>query len=224
MTLPVSDAPVEILPTRRARASVIWLHGLGSDAEDLVPAARALAERCVQPLHFVLPRAPRIPVTRYHRFRLRAWFDVVTDDFEQRGSPQGLDAAVATVERLVQRELDRGMAPEQILVAGFSQGGAVALQAALRSAAPLLGVAALSAYLPQRERLPATGRARPVLLAHAPDDDVVPIAAAESARDWLCERGHAVSWWTGGSGHRLSADALDALARWLDALLGAEAG
>jgi phospholipase/carboxylesterase len=218
-----ADAPLEILPTRRAQASVIWLHGLGANAEDLAPAATALAERCAHPLHFVLPRAPRLPVTLYHRFRLRAWFDVVSEDFGQRGSPEGLDAAVEAVERLALRERERGVAPERLLLAGFSQGGAVALHAALRRPGPLLGVAALSTYLPHRDRIPPDPHARAVFLGHAPDDDVVPIAIAESARDWLREQGHALHWWTGGSGHRLGEDAVGALAQWLDARLD-EAG
>ena len=219
MLLPAADAPLEILPKRRAHASVIWLHGLGADAEDLAPAAVALAERSAHPLHFVLPRAPRLPVTLYHRFRLRAWFDVVSEDFEQRGSPEGLDAAVEAVERLAQRELERGVAPERLLYAGFSQGGAVALHAALRRPGPLLGVAALSTYLPHRERVPAGSPTRAVFLAHAPDDDVVPIAVAESARDWLRGQGHALDWWAGGSAHRLGEDTVAALAQWLDARL-----
>ncbi len=223
MQQPAADAPLEILPKRRAHASVIWLHGLGADAEDLAPAAVALAERSAHPLHFVLPRAPRLPVTLYHRFRLRAWFDVVSEDFEQRGSPEGLDAAVEAVERLAQRELDRGVAPERLLYAGFSQGGAVALHAALRRPGPLLGVAALSTYLPHRERVPPDCPARAVFLSHAPDDDVVPIAIAESARDWLSRQGHALSWWSGGSGHSLGGDTVAALAQWLDARLD-EAG
>ena len=221
MTHAAADTPLEILPKRRPHASVIWLHGLGADAEDLVPAATALAERCLAPLHFVLPRAPRLPVTLYHRFRLRAWFDVVSEDFDQRGTPAGLDAAVEVVARLAQRELDRGLPPERLLLAGFSQGGAVALQAALRRAGPLLGVAALSSYLPQRERLAPEVPSRAVFLAHAPDDDVVPIAVAESARDWLERRGDEVTWWAGGSGHAVADDALAALAAWLEARLAA---
>jgi phospholipase/carboxylesterase len=172
------------------------------------------------PLHLVLPRAPLVLVTRYGRLRLRAWFDVVDEGFERRARPADLGAAVADAHRLVRREVERGVREKRILLAGFSQGAAVALHAGLRHAGDLLGVAALSGYLPLREELPAAP-ARRVFLAHAADDDVVPMAVAESARDWLLERGHAVTWWPHARGHAVTEAEVSALAAWIDAAIGA---
>jgi phospholipase/carboxylesterase len=185
--MPSPDFPLELIPKRRPAASVIWLHGLGGDASELAPAAEALMSVAAHPLHLVLPRAPVVAVTHYGRVRLRAWYDVVDEGFDRRARPADLGAAVAEVHRLLGREVARGVPHERNLLAGFSQGAAVVLHAALRHAGELLGVAALSGYLPLREELPPAP-ARPVFLAHASDDDVVPIAIAESARDWLVER------------------------------------
>lgn len=218
--MPNTELPLELIPRRRPAASVIWLHGLGADAGDLAPAAELLMGRSAHPLHVVLPRAPLVPVTRYGRVRLRAWFDVVDEGFDRRARPADLDAAVAETHRFLHREAERGVAGGRVLLAGFSQGAAVVLHAALRHAGELLGVAALSGYLPLREELPAAA-ARPVFLAHAADDDVVPLAVAESARDWLLERGHGVTWWPHASGHAVSEAEVAALAAWIDARIEA---
>ncbi|MCU0767775.1 MAG: alpha/beta hydrolase-fold protein [Gammaproteobacteria bacterium] len=218
--MPAPELPLELMPKRRPAASVIWLHGLGADAGDLLPAAEQLMREASHPLHVVLPRAPIIAVTRYGRVRLRAWFDVVDDGFDRRARPADLDAAVAEVHRLVRREIERGLPGRRILLAGFSQGAAVALHAALRHAGELLGVAALSGYLPLRDALVAAAVARPVFLAHAADDVVVPLAVAESARDWLVGRGHEVTWWPHASGHAVTEAEVSTLAAWVDTAIG----
>jgi phospholipase/carboxylesterase len=219
--MPSTQLPVELTPKRRPAASVIWLHGLGADAGDLLRAAEALMAVSAHPLHVVLPRAPHIPVTRYGRVRLRAWFDVVDEGFDRRARPADLDAAVAEALRLVHRDAERGIPGRRVLLAGFSQGAAVVLHAALRHGEALLGVAALSGYLPLRDALPPAP-AREVFLAHGADDEVVPLAVAESARDWLSARGHRVTWWPHASGHTISADEVNVLAAWIDARIDAQ--
>lgn len=175
------------------RASVIWLHGLGADGHDFEPIVPELG--LGEPVRFVFPHAPVRPVTLNQGMRMRAWYDI----FQLGGGPEdeaGVRASQRLVEQMIAEEKRRGS--ERVVLAGFSQGGAIALQTALRHPEPLAGVMALSAYLPlaaklEAERAPAN-QAAPIFMAHGTYDDIIPLARAEQSRQFLERLGYAVEW------------------------------
>ncbi|TZF87880.1 alpha/beta hydrolase, partial [Cognatilysobacter lacus] len=128
--------------------SVIWLHGLGADGNDFAPLVPELVRRDWPAIRFVFPHAPVQPVTINGGMRMRSWYDIVSFDLTGRADSAGVDESVARVEALVEREVERGVPASRIVLAGFSQGGAVALAAGLRREEPLAGLVALSTYLP----------------------------------------------------------------------------
>jgi len=199
----VSNPPPIILQTgKQPRHSIIWLHGLGADGQDFVP----IADELTLPLavRYIFPHAPMRPVTINGGFVMRAWYDI-----RQLGSPEGLGsdahqdavgirASQTIIEKLIAQEVAQGTAPGNIFLAGFSQGGAVALHTALRQNAPLGGVLALSTYLPladcaAQERLEAT-KATPVFMAHGRSDPIVPFAMGTASRERLLGLGYSVEW------------------------------
>jgi phospholipase/carboxylesterase len=172
---------IEIEPRLAARASVIWLHGLGAGAEDFAPAVPHLALPPELPVRFVFPEAPRRPVTINAGAVMPAWYDLTSLDGSAPEDEAGIRGAARELRALVERENARGVPSRSIALAGFSQGGAVALFAGLRHPQPLAGIAALSTYLVlagtwERERHPANA-ATPVFLAHGELDPLVPLEA-----------------------------------------------
>ncbi len=131
--------------------SIIWLHGLGADGHDFVPIVDEL--RLPVAVRYIFPHAPKRPVTINGGFIMRAWYDIASENIDMRQDEPGIRASQADVGKLIEKEVARGMAPEHIFLAGFSQGGAIALQIALRQNLPLAGVLALSTYLPLSQRL-----------------------------------------------------------------------
>jgi phospholipase/carboxylesterase len=189
---------VEVEPRAPADAAVVWLHGLGADGHDfesLVPELRLPASPAVR---FVFPHAPTRPVTIGGGHRMRAWYDIAGFDRGARQDETGIRESAEAVGALVRREQGRGIAAERIVVAGFSQGGAMALFLALRWPERLAAVIALSTYLPLGDTLAAEAHpanaAVPVLLAHGSSDPIVPLAAGEAARERLRSLGYDVDW------------------------------
>ena len=174
------------------QAAVIWLHGLGADGHDFEPIVPEL--ELAQPVRFVFPHAPLRPVTINQGMRMRAWYDI----YQFGGGPEdeaGIRASQRIVEDLIQQQ---GLPANRIVLAGFSQGGAIALQTALRHAERLAGVLALSTYLPlaaalAAERSPANGDV-PILMAHGTYDDIIPLARAEQSRQALERLGYRLQW------------------------------
>ena len=190
---------LEIQPGAKADAAVIWLHGLGADGHDFEPIVPELRLPPSLALRFVFPHAPVRPVTLNQGMRMRAWYDI----FQLGGGAEdesGIRASQALVERLIEVEKQKGIAPARIVLAGFSQGGAIALQTALRYPERLAGVLALSTYLPLNEKLSAekstANAAVPIFMAHGSYDDVIPLARAEQSRRILEQLGYAVEWHT----------------------------
>lgn len=170
--------------------SVIWLHGLGADGHDFAPIVPELVRREWPALRFVFPHAPVMPITINNGHAMRAWYDIVSLDFSKvREDAAGVRRSIGEVEALVGRERDRGVPAQRIILAGFSQGGAVALAAALRREQPFLGVAALSTYLPLAADTAAEattkGLATPLFMAHGTQDPVVPLAAGQKSAEAL---------------------------------------
>ena len=178
--------------------SIIWMHGLGADANDFAPAVPALSLGPDRPMRFIFPNAPLRPVTINGGMVMRAWFDVLGVEMDSRIDEAGVRESAAAVELLVEKELARGVPAHRILLAGFSQGGAVALFSALRYPQELGGVIALSTYLPARAHVDTeasdANRRIPIFMAHGEFDNVLPISLGERSRDWLRETGYRVQW------------------------------
>lgn len=170
--------------------SVIWLHGLGADGHDFAPIVPELVRRDWPALRFVFPHAPVMPITINNGHAMRAWYDIVSLDFSKvREDAAGVRRSIAEVEALIGRERDRGIPAHSVILAGFSQGGAITLAAGLRREQPLLGLAVLSAYLPLAAETPVEatpqGLATPLFMAHGTQDPVVPLAAGQRSADAL---------------------------------------
>ncbi|MBX3703710.1 MAG: carboxylesterase [Steroidobacteraceae bacterium] len=192
-----ADAVV-LAPAAEAAASVIWLHGLGADGHDFVPIVPELGLPASPAIRFVFPHAPVRPVTLNMGMRMRAWYDIRTLTAEGRADEEGIRASTALLVRYIQRERAAGIPSQKIVVAGFSQGGAVALHAGLRHPEPLAGILGLSTYLPLQATLAGelseANRATPILMCHGLYDPVLPAGLGAMARDWLRTQGYAVEW------------------------------
>jgi len=208
---------VEIETGSRPQASVIWLHGLGADGHDFEPIVPELA--AAQPLRFVFPHAPVRPVTINQGMRMRAWYDIL-----QFGGGAEDEAGIRDSQRLVEDLIKQQPFPSnRILLAGFSQGGAVALQAALRHPERLAGVLALSTYLPlaatlEAERSPAN-RDLPIFMAHGQYDDIIPLARAEQSRRRLEQLGYPVEWHAYAMPHSLCPQEIQDICQFLGRIL-----
>lgn len=213
---------VELEPRAPASAAVIWLHGLGADGHDFEPIVPELG--LAIPVRFVFPHAPVRPVTLNGGFPMRAWFDVSHLDERVERDLVGIEASRAAVDALVARELARGIAPGRIVLAGFSQGGAIALHAGLRQATPLAGILALSTFLPTRQGLPdavhAANRQTPILMCHGTLDPVVQPRFGESSRDVLRALGCDVTWREYPMPHSVCAEEVRDIGLWLGERLG----
>jgi phospholipase/carboxylesterase len=206
---------VEIETGPEPRAAVIWLHGLGADGHDFEPIVPEL--QLEQAVRFVFPHAPVRPVTINNGMRMRAWYDI----FQFGGGPEdeaGIRASQKIVEALIGAE--KG---QKIVLAGFSQGGAIVLQAALRHAEALAGVLALSTYLPLAAKVQAeassANRAIPIFMAHGQYDEIIPLDRAEASRDALQRLGYAVEWHAYPMPHSVCAPEIADISRFLNRVL-----
>ena len=205
--------------------SVLWLHGLGADGNDFVPILPELVRRDWPAMRFVFPHAPVRPVTVNGGMRMRAWYDIVGMDFASRADAAGIEESVAQVEALVARENERGVPPSKILLAGFSQGGAIALAAGLRRRAPLAGLVALSTYLPGGDAAAArrdpNAVAQPVFFAHGDGDPVIPVQHGLASAQALERVGFEVAWHRYPMAHQVCAQEISDLGDWLERRLAA---
>lgn len=202
--------------------SVLWLHGLGADGHDFAPIVPELVRRDWPALRFVFPHAPITPITLNQGLAMRAWYDIVSLDFDRvREDAAGLRRAIAAIDALIERERGRGVPPGRVLLAGFSQGGAVALAAGLRRREPLCGLIALSTYLPLSMETAAEatpqGLATPLFMAHGSDDAVVPLAAARRSVEQLAALGMAATLRRYPMPHTVCAEEITDLADWMEA-------
>jgi phospholipase/carboxylesterase len=210
---------IEIETGDRPGASIIVLHGLGADGSDFVPICEELDLGAVGPVRFIFPHAPTRPVTINGGYVMRAWYDILGAALDQREDEHGLRDAQASVEALIARERERGIAASRIVLAGFSQGCAVTLLTGLRHGERLAGLAGLSGYLPLARSTPAERSAAnadvPIFLAHGNQDPVVPLARAVASRDALRALGYAVQWHEYPMPHSVCAQEIADLNRWL---------
>jgi phospholipase/carboxylesterase len=206
-------------------ATILILHGLGADGNDFVPIAEELELDRLGPVRFIFPHAPVMPVTINNGHRMRAWYDILGFAEESAQDEAGLRRSQALVEALIAREKQRGIPAERIVLAGFSQGCAMALLTGLRHPERLAGIAGLSGYLPlaektAAERSPASLRT-PIFLAHGTHDEVIALERAEASRDALLALGHQVEWHEYLMGHSVSPLEIAELNDWLVRVLSA---
>ncbi len=218
---------VEIDPPGTVDASVVWLHGLGADGHDFEPIVPQLRLPATPGVRFVFPHAPQRSVTINDGMVMRAWYDIAGPDLGRDVDTNGIEKSARQALGLVERERERGVPGERIVLAGFSQGGVVALHAGLRYAGPLAGILALSCYLPTVT--PKSGdalradRKLPIFMGHGVYDPVIPMAASQLASSTLGGLGYAVQWHDYPMEHSVCAPELDDMRRWFLQVLADDA-
>lgn len=187
---------VEVVTGENPVGSVIWLHGLGADGHDFEAIVPELRIPLDLPLRFVFPHAPVRPVTINGGMAMRAWYDILSLDSEGRADADGVRESSALLENLVRREQERGIDTRHIVIAGFSQGGAIAINVALHSKDRLAGLMALSTYIPLPDELDGSPGIRdlPVFMAHGSFDPMLPMQWGQASADKLTEAGFSVDW------------------------------
>lgn len=206
-------------------ATIIILHGLGADGNDFVPVAQELDLGAIGDVRFVLPHAPVMPVTINNGYRMRAWYDILGSEIVDRQDEAGLRRSLGDIEALLAREKERGIPSHRIVLAGFSQGCAMALLAGVRHGERLAGIAGLSGYLPlagttAAERTEAN-QATPIFLAHGTQDNVVLCRRGSESRDTLKSLGYEVEWHEYPMPHSVCMEEIQDLNGWLLRVLAA---
>ncbi|MDQ6917439.1 MAG: alpha/beta hydrolase [Pseudomonadota bacterium] len=215
---------IELETASHPSASVIWLHGLGADGNDFVPIVPELRLPPALAIRFVFPNAPVRKVTINNGMAMRAWYDIAAADLSSRADIAGVTQSQAQVGTLIGREESRGIAASRIVLAGFSQGGVIALHTALRHPERLAGVIALSTYLVQADKLAdeaaAANRDLPIFMAHGTADPVVRFEWGDSSRRTLVAQGYDVQWHTYRMEHSVCMEEIVAIGDWLARTLG----
>lgn len=214
---------VTLEPPVPATGLVVWLHGLGADGHDFVPFVRELG-LTDRGLRVVLPHAPARPIQAYRGYVMRAWCDVLHTDFGRDQDERGIDESVARVTALLQAETARGIPPQRVVIAGFSQGGVVALETGLRYPERLAGLIALSTYLALPDRLEAeaspANRGLPVFVGHGDQDPVIPVGLGDESARVLTGAGYQVEYCRYPMAHSVSPEEGADIDRWLRNHLG----
>ena len=204
-------------------AAVIWMHGLGADGSDFVPFVRELDLRACPPIRFVFPSAETMPVTWNNGYVMRSWYDIAGADIVNREDEGGLRKSQGQIEALIAREVARGIPPERIVLAGFSQGCAMTLMTGLRQPGKLAGLLCLSGYLPLAPKTAdernIASLATPIFMAHGSQDPVVPFLRGQQSRDVLLALGYDVEWHDYPMQHTLCQEEVDDIGAWLTRVL-----
>ncbi|KFN49936.1 alpha/beta hydrolase [Arenimonas composti] len=200
--------------------SIVWLHGLGADGNDFAPIVPELVRPHWPAIRFVFPHAPHRKVTINGGMRMPAWYDIRDLSLDQRADEAGVRESIADVEALLFRELERGIPPSRTILAGFSQGGAIALATGLRRVQPLAGIVGLSTYLPMistitQEATTAAGTT-PVFMGHGGGDQVVPESLGALSRDVIRKLGNDVEWHSYPMAHQVSFEEIRDLGDWME--------
>jgi phospholipase/carboxylesterase len=201
------------------KGTVIWMHGLGADCWDFVPIVKELGLPSELPLRFIFPQAPTRPITINGGHAMPGWYDISMAELERKPDEKGVRDSQAVIDELIQREISRGMASDKIILAGFSQGGAIALQVGLRQTQPLAGILALSTYLTLNDSLGAEKSLAnaniPILMAHGTQDNIVPLALARTSSAQLQSHGYKVQWREYAMQHAVCGDEISDVAEWI---------
>jgi phospholipase/carboxylesterase len=206
-------------------AAVIWLHGLGADGNDFAGLAPELDLSGCAPIRFVFPHAPSIPVTLNGGYVMPAWYDILGANLVNQQDAAGIQKSERDIVALIENEVSRGIAYERIVLAGFSQGCAMALHTGLRFPHKLAGIMALSGYLPLADRFPTerqtANATTPIFMAHGTQDPVVVLARGEESRNALAALGHPVQWHTYPMPHSVHPQEIKDISRFLQTVLAA---
>jgi len=217
-TLPAIDIETKPKPSH----AVIWLHGLGADGNDFVPVMKQMKLPRLG-IRFVFPHAPMRPVTINGGFVMRAWYDIAHQELAFKEDERGLRESQRLIEDMIARENKRGIPSSRIVLAGFSQGGVITLQAGLRQPKRLAGLMALSAYLPMSPMVEvernAASNSVPIFMGHGIADDIVPLALAKMSRDTLIKLGYEVEWHQYQMPHSVCPEELADIGAWLKRVL-----
>nr|WP_315485903.1 carboxylesterase [uncultured Undibacterium sp.] len=216
---------IEIESGVNPTAAVIWMHGLGADANDFVPIVKELDLRDCPAIRFVFPNAPQIPVTLNGGYIMRAWYDIAAagTDINKREDEAGLRLSQQQIDALIARENARGIPTDKIILAGFSQGCAMSLQTGLRHPQKLAGIMGLSGYVPLADKVAAERHAAnqdtPIFLVHGASDPVIPIQRAQQSRDLLLSLGYTIEWHDYWMQHSVSPQEIIDIGNWLRKVL-----
>lgn len=214
---------VVIEPRQTASASVIWMHGLGADGHDFEPIVPELQLPESLAVRFVFPHAPVRPIAINAGMPMRAWFDILGLGVDRPEDAEGIATSRHQIENLIAAEKARGIPANRIVLAGFSQGGAMALHTGLRHTEKLAGILALSTWLPLRDALEkeasVANRAAPLLMCHGSYDPMVPCAFGEFSRDFMAKAGYAVEWRAYPMQHQVCIEEIAEIGRWFSAVL-----
>jgi phospholipase/carboxylesterase len=214
---------IEIETAASPTCSVIWMHGLGADGHDFVDIVPELGLPARPGIRFVFPHAPMRPVTINAGYVMRAWYDIRDDGGTRREDPAGVRASQKSIEALLEREKVRGVPARSIVLAGFSQGGAMALHTALRYGERLAGIMALSCSLPLADTLGAeaspANRDVPIFMAHGTHDPMIPMARAMRAREVLSGLGYRLEWHEYAMPHSVCLEEVRDISAWLGSVL-----
>lgn len=219
---------VEIETGDQPACAVIWLHGLGADGHDFEPIVDQLDLATLPTIRFVFPHAPTRPVTINGGYVMRAWYDIISPDFSQRREDaRGVHESAQQIEALITRENARGIPDERIVLAGFSQGGAIALHTGLRHAQRLAGILALSTYVPLADTLAAeahsANRDVPIFMAHGHGDTVIPYEFGQRSGELLQAQGYPLQWHPYFAEHTISMEAVHDIDTWLHEVFAVKA-
>lgn len=224
MTTLLPHITLETAP--KPSAAVIWLHGLGADGNDFAPLVPQLDLAGCPPIRFIFPHAPSMPVAINGGYVMPAWYDILTPDLVKREDGAGIKRSALATEALIAQEVARGIESDHIVLAGFSQGCAMALHTGLRHADKLAGIMALSGYLPLTDTLAtersAANQHTPIFMAHGTTDPVVVLARAEASRQTLVNLGYAVQWHTYPMPHSVHPKEIADIGRFLRTVLGSQ--
>lgn len=210
---------VTVEPAAPAQACVIWLHGLGADGFDFQPVVPYLKIPNELAVRFLFPHAEVMPVTINGGMPMRAWYDILEMNIERKVDKASLFKSSQRIAALIDQQVAEGIPADKIILAGFSQGGAVAYQTALTYAEPLAGLISLSTYMATQDEIKtdrsAANQQLPVWIAHGTVDDVVPMQLGEQAYQALNELNYNVEWHTYPMGHEVAIEELEAIGAWI---------
>jgi phospholipase/carboxylesterase len=214
---------LEINPKHSPKHSIIWMHGLGADANDFVPMVEELRLPDELALRFVFPNAPVMPITINNGYEMRAWYDITGGNLQDRIDHAGIQKSVLVVRALIQQELDRGLPAESIMLGGFSQGAVMALTVGLCYPERLGGIIALSGYLPLLDdvlrQAPAANKQIPIFLGHGTEDSLVPHRLSQVVYESLQAAGYSASMHSYAMPHTVCAEEIGDIRQWLERIL-----
>ncbi|MEY4729285.1 MAG: Carboxylesterase 2 [Pseudomonadota bacterium] len=215
---------IELQTGHRPIASVIWLHGLGADGNDFVSVVRELKLPDSLPLRFIFPHAPMRPVSVNGGHVMRAWYDLSQGPSGMKSNENDIRASQSEIYKLIEREISRGVASDKIILAGFSQGGVITLQAGLRYERKLNGIIALSTYLAMHDSLEKeateVNKNIPIFMAHGEQDNVIQLSIAEKSREVLQKHGYQPDWHQYPMPHSVCMEEIEAISAWLQKQVG----